>query len=110
MNPMRGKHDIPFVDQFKLNAIKDPDELVKVAICSADPKVAKAAIDKLMKLDLIHERKALLVCSIVKRTKHEAVARHAFSYCSMLKLPDDFKQRIIKDSIEKIKFDSVKKR
>jgi len=107
---MKEKREVPLVDKFRINAMEEPEELVRLAIRTKNPEVAKMAIDKLMKLDLIDERKAVLVCSIAKDATHETVATHAFSYCSVLQLPDDVKQRMIKNSIDKIKFESVRKK
>jgi len=106
---MAEKSGIPIIDQFKFNAIKDPEELVKIAVSHKNPDVCKAAIDKLIKMDLIEERKALLICSIAKETDKESVANHAFGYCSVSKLSDDTKARMIKKSIDKIKFESLRK-
>jgi hypothetical protein len=105
---MKGSK-IPVLDELKLNAMKDPEELLEVAISNKNPEVCKAAIDRLIKLDIIEERKAALVCSVVERTIHEPVARHALGYCSISTLPDNVKVRMIREAIGKIKFESVKK-
>jgi hypothetical protein len=107
---MKKKCEVSLVDKLRLNAIEDPEELVKVATCHENPEVAKAAIDKLMKLDLVQERKAILACHITKAASQEAVACHAFSYCSSLELPDNTKQRMITKSIGRVKFKSLRKK
>jgi len=107
---MGEKREIPLIDKLKLNAMKDPEELVRLAIFHKNPEVAKMAIDKLMKLDLIHERKAVLACHTAQEANHETVAEHAFNYCLALELPDDTKQRMIRKSIGKIKFESLRKK
>jgi len=95
---MEEKREVPLIDKLKINAMEEPEELVRLTIRTKNPEVAKMAIDKLMKLDLIDERKAVLVCSIAKDATYETVATHAFSYCSVLQLPDDVKQDKIRIS------------
>jgi len=100
---------ISFIDKLKLNAIKNPEELVEIAISHKNPEVCKAAVDRLKQLDLVDERKAALICTVAKETPHESVCRHAFSFCSESKLPDEIKLRMLEGAINKIKFESVKK-
>lgn len=107
---MKKKCDVSLIDKFKLNAITDPEELVKVATCHENSEVAKAAIDKLMKLDLIHERRIILMCHIAKTAEKDDVASHAFKYCKAFELPYDTKRRMIKKSIDEVKSESVRKK
>jgi len=100
---------LPLTDQMKLNAIQEPQELVEVAVSHKNPEVCKAAIDKLIKMDIIEDRKAILVCSIVKNTDKESVAKHAFEYCSVSKISVDVKYHMIKKSIDKVRFESIRK-
>ena len=101
--------DVGLIDKMKLNAIKDPQELVEIAVSHNNPEVCKAAVDKLIQMDLIEDRKAILVCSVVKNTDKESVAKHAFEYCSVSKLPVDVKYHMIKTSIDKVRFESIRK-
>jgi hypothetical protein len=100
---------LPIIDAVKLNAIKDPEELIEIATSHKNPEVCKAALDKLMKLNVMEERKAILICTVAKKTCHESVARHAFGYCSISTLPDAAKAHMIKKALNEIKFESIKK-
>ena len=99
----------PILERLMLNAIKDPGELAEFAASHENPEVCKEALDKLMKLDLLEERKAALICSVVKKTSHEPVARHALGYCAVSTLPDEVKAFMIKKALDEIKFESVRK-
>jgi hypothetical protein len=61
-----------------------------------------------MKMDLLEERKAALICSVVKKTSHEPVAKHALSYCAASTLPDEVKARMLRKALDEVKFESLK--
>ena len=98
----------PILERLMLNAIKDPGELAEFAASHENPEVCKEALDKLMKMDLLEERKAALICSVVKKTSHEPVARHALGYCAVSTLPDNVKARMLRKALDEIKFESLK--
>jgi len=101
---------VPVVDAFKLNAISDPYELLEIASSHENENVSKAALEKLLNLKgLIDERKMILICSIIKDTKYESVAKYALGYCSTANIPDEMKAHILKCWLSKIKFESVRK-
>jgi len=101
---------VSIIDVFKLNAINNPYELLEVVSSHENENVSRAALEKLLNLKgLIDDRKMILICCVVKDTKYESVARHAFSYCSKAKIPNEMKARIIKCWLNKIKFESVRK-
>lgn len=100
--------EISIFEKIMLNAIEDPDELAEFAASHEKAEVCKAALEKLMKMDLVEERKAVLVCSVVKKTSHEPVAEYALNYCLTSNLPDKIKSRIIKKTLEGIKSGSLR--
>jgi hypothetical protein len=101
---------VPIVDALKLNAISDPYELLEIASSHENENVSRAALEKLLNLKgLIDDRKVILICCVVRDTKYESVAKHAFSYCSTANIPDEVKAHILKCWLIKIKFESVRK-
>lgn len=104
----RDKPEVPIIDKLRLRAVNDPDELVAVAVCHDNEEVSRSALEKLVKLKgLMEERKIILVCSIVKETKHESVAKHALEYCWGADFPDLVKVRMLKNMVGKVRFESV---
>jgi nitrogen regulatory protein PII-like uncharacterized protein len=100
---------VTIVDGFKLNAIKDPYELIEIATSHKNPEFCKAALDKIIKMNVMEERKAILICTVAKKTCHKSVAKHAFGYCAISTLSDDSKARMIKKALNEMKFESIKK-
>jgi hypothetical protein len=101
---------VPIVDALKLNAIKDPYELLEIASSHENEEVSRAALEKLLNLKgIMDERKIILICCVVSDTRYESVAKHAFNYCSAANIPDDVKAHILRCWLSKIRFESVKK-
>ncbi len=108
--PDKNNLKISVVDQFKLNAISDPYELLAVASSHENEKVSKAALEKLLNMKgLIDDRKMIMVCCMIKDTNYESIAKYAFRYCSKARIPGEVKARILKCWLNRIKFESVRK-